>query len=637
MAAAVASGVREARVWGVFLCGAIALLALVPYAHHQHPDDGVLIVDRVQFNTERSAQVDRWQTLPDDWFVSHRGAVAGWYRATVTIARVPEQRWAVYLPTVNANAAVYVNGRAIGDGGRFADPVARNSNRPLLFPVNAKDLLPGKNSIEIFVKATSVGSGYLSRIYMGPEAALAPFYDTRRAWKVNVVWVTTMGLVLLGCFMGALWVVRRQETLYGWFALGVLLWAAHNLNVLVVEMPVAGWLWDWITRFGCLHWFAIVSVMFVNRYTNRPQPRMERWLCGLGALLMLSFAILPEQIFYTLARRVWDPVMIGTGAYASLRLWRACRGERSPELLALFVASGVVIAFGVRDTLMMNHLWDREHGLYLHYAAPLAIVVIAWILLRRFAMALGALESVNVELERRVELSRRELENNYERLRALEHAQLLAHERGRLMRDMHDGVGGHLVSTIALVDSGRADTDEVAKGLRDALVDLRLTIDSLDASAGDLLGLLTNLRGRLEPRLQASSIEMRWEVDILSELPDFEPHNALNVLRIVQEAITNAIKHSAACTVTVRAMHPSPAARDTVIVEIGDDGRGITRTPAPGRGLENMRHRARSIGGELQVLTSSQGTTVRLALPVGPWGDSPEAVQPPRALLDAVG
>ncbi|MGI9333114.1 MAG: ATP-binding protein, partial [Gammaproteobacteria bacterium] len=606
--------------WGVFLCGAVGLLALVPYVHSHKPPDTVTAFERMSFGPGESRHDSTLHPLPDDWYFTHPEVLEGRYSATVPLAREPDDRWAVYLPSVNMNAAVYVNGRAVGDGGQFDDPVARNEHRPLLFPLIEGHLAKGENTIEVRVKANQPGSGYLGRVYLGPESALEPVYELRLLAKVGVVWALTIGLGLLGCFIGALWLARRRETVYGWFALVAFLWTGHNLNILLVDIPMAGWSWDWCTRFGCLHWFAIVGVIFVNRYTGSPQPRCERWLCAQGALFMLVFAVLPEPLFYSLALRVWDPIMIGIGLYAGLRLWLACRRQPSPDVIAMFVAGVVVNAFGVRDVLLRNYLWDREHGLYLHYAAPLVMVVIAWMLLRRFAAALSASETMNSELERRVDRSRCEIERNHERLRAMERDQVLARERERLVRDMHDGVGGHLVSTLALIDSGRANAPDVAQCLREALTDLRLTIDSLDSSASDLATLLGMLRERIQRRLTASGIEVRWYVEALPPLPGFGPRKALHVLRIVQEAITNVLKHSGAGTLTVRANHRVCSGRDAVVVEIGDDGAGIGDRRDMGKGLSNMGYRARAVGAELNITSTAQGTCVRLVLPLDAGG-----------------
>jgi two-component system NarL family sensor kinase len=85
-------------------------------------------------------------------------------------------------------------------------------------------------------------------------------------------------------------------------------------------------------------------------------------------------------------------------------------------------------------------------------------------------------------------------------------------------------------------------------------------------------------------------------------------------VRIVQEAVNNAVRHASAKTITVRA-RPNGA---TVELSVLDDGAGFEPRPgAPraGRGLNAMRSRAAKLGGELAVQSDKKGTRVLLTLP----------------------
>jgi signal transduction histidine kinase len=86
------------------------------------------------------------------------------------------------------------------------------------------------------------------------------------------------------------------------------------------------------------------------------------------------------------------------------------------------------------------------------------------------------------------------------------------------------------------------------------------------------------------------------------------------LVRIVQEALTNVSRHAEAWHVRVRLWRDGDLAR----VEVADDGRGFdTENPGIGVGQESMRHRALEIGGELEVVSASgHGTRVRFEAPV---------------------
>jgi two-component system sensor histidine kinase UhpB len=84
------------------------------------------------------------------------------------------------------------------------------------------------------------------------------------------------------------------------------------------------------------------------------------------------------------------------------------------------------------------------------------------------------------------------------------------------------------------------------------------------------------------------------------------------VLRVVQEAITNVLKHARATTITVRT---GVAAGRGPYVSVADDGSGFAPEHGEGRGLVNMRRRATELGGDLEIATGPGGTCVTLWLP----------------------
>jgi signal transduction histidine kinase len=110
-------------------------------------------------------------------------------------------------------------------------------------------------------------------------------------------------------------------------------------------------------------------------------------------------------------------------------------------------------------------------------------------------------------------------------------------------------------------------------------------------------------------------------VSDLPPLPWLDASAALQVLRIVQEVLTNVLKHAGAHTVTLRtAVRRDEAGHDWVRVTIEDDGRGFDPAAAQaagkGRGLRNLRGRAESLRGRLELDSGPGGTAVRLDLPL---------------------
>jgi PAS domain S-box-containing protein len=209
-----------------------------------------------------------------------------------------------------------------------------------------------------------------------------------------------------------------------------------------------------------------------------------------------------------------------------------------------------------------------------------------------------------------------------ERLRSEQEA-LLSRERQRMTREMHDGLGGQLVSTIAMLETGRSTHGEIAESLRRALDDMRIAIDSLDPSTTDLTTSLGRLRARLEPLLKRNGVKLRWRVEDVPRLDDYRPEQVLHLLRIIQEAVTNAMQHAAPDEVRVGVRAAGPTG-ELLSIEIRDDGCGLPPgAETHGRGISHMKSRAKALEADLHFDSGPSGTRIelRLAMPrPGPPG-----------------
>jgi signal transduction histidine kinase len=236
--------------------------------------------------------------------------------------------------------------------------------------------------------------------------------------------------------------------------------------------------------------------------------------------------------------------------------------------------------------------------------------------LRRYLSALNESDLANVLLERRLTERTRELEDSHRKLRAVEQERVLVDERQRLMRDMHDGLGSTLMSSLVMVEQGRLNAGEVAAVLRESIDDLKLTIDSMEPMEDDLLTLLGTLRYRLGPRLQVAGIKLEWKIRELPALTWLNPVASLHILRILQEAITNILKHAKAKSILVE----TASENGEIAIHLTDDGVGfaieVARLQTAGRGLQNMEARARNLNGTIDVESRPGRTTLVLRLPL---------------------
>jgi signal transduction histidine kinase len=516
-------------------------------------------------------------------------------------------RYALYVRKLSMNAGFYVNGSYIGDGGRFSEPVARHWNRPQFFTIPANELVPGRNTLHVRLWAYPNTRGGLGEIELGPESLLRPEFERRHFIQTILPQLCNIVVAALGMFAFALWVRRRTESTYVYFCAFSLLWAFRSTHMFVRDIPLSTFLWDiWVqSSFG---WCALAFIALAMRYTGLKWPRFDKALVvygALGPLLMLAAG--PEKMHSVASN--WSFVIVPVATCFEWFLIRAAWRERTLVSALLATVWGLMIVVSVHDGLVHRDKLAFDSFYYVSYVMILLSFVMGWLLINRFVEALNVAEKLNLELEQRVAQKHAELEANFARLQQMEREHAVTEERQRIMSEMHDGLGSQLIATLDLAEQDEPSKAEIASELRECLDALRITIDSLEPTDNDLLTVLGSLRYRLEGRLKRRGIALDWQVSDVPRLESLTPQNVLHILRIVQEAFTNVLKHAEARTITVQTGYTE----QQVFLRIADDGRGFSRD-RQGRGLINMRNRARALAAILEIMPSPSGTTLSLYL-----------------------
>lgn len=210
------------------------------------------------------------------------------------------------------------------------------------------------------------------------------------------------------------------------------------------------------------------------------------------------------------------------------------------------------------------------------------------------------------------------------------HAQVadlaVAQERVRIAHEMHDGLAqvlGYVNTKVQAADAylKRGKTEEastqlreLANAAREAYTDVRESIVDLRTMPGPNRSFADVLQEYLERWQEMSGIKVAMTLDRDLKL---KPAVELQLVRVVQESLTNVRKHAKASTASVDIRRDGAKA----VATIADDGVGFnllarTRGEFPRFGLTTMRERAESVGGSLTIdSTPGQGTTVRFELP----------------------
>ncbi|MCE4553855.1 sensor histidine kinase [Roseateles cellulosilyticus] len=490
---------------------------------------------------------------------------------------------------------------------------AEQWNRPLLMRLPPGRRVPGEVLTLAVGQPSRVGGFYaLSTLWVGPEDELRNRYGVRSALQQTVPAAITLAMLGMGLLSFVVWLGRRAERAYLYFALAAACWALRNLH-LFINLPgnETAFLWFWWMTGASVSWVMLATYLFAFRFDARRLPRLERALACF--VVGGSVLTLPQLLPLPLLVQQGINLVVAVTVTAALTVL-AVRGGRR-ELRVIVAALWLGLALAAHDLLLVGVLIGPESIYLMPYGALLMICSFLYAALRRFTGAVEQAESASLVLAARLAEREAELAARHEQLRAVEREQALLRERQRLMRDMHDGVGSHLIALLRLAESG-VDGSVMAELLRSAIEDLRLTIDSLEPLEHDLATLLATLRTRVGHRLEMAGLRLEWAMADMPPLPWLEPAQALQVLRLIQEAMTNVIKHAGARTLSLSARQ----AGAVLEVCVADDGCGFdVSQPARGQGLASMRQRARALGAGLDIEASpGRGSRITLRLPLRP-------------------
>ena len=564
--------------------------------------------------------------LPDDAARSRPGLAmaSAWYRIDFDGpgSVSPETAWAVYLPYLYDGGDLWLNGTLLTRAAQSTDRIHARSYRPQMVAIPAPTLREGRNTLEVRVSPSPSYPMRFPVVSIGPQEDILPLHDRRLFWTRTVPEITVVVSLLTALLMGFIWWRRREELLYGLFALAAALWGIRTMTFVIEALPVVAWEW-WRIAYHCATGgFVVVMALFTLRFTGFRRPWIDRvlvgyWLVGPAWFALQGFAAEP------LIARWWLGGMMPIGLMiVVLAAWYVVK-ERSATAIILAVAMTYAVLVGIHDylitwdTSLLGRLfptWVGHRIFLLHYGSNTLLLAMGALLTGRFVRTLGSLEDLNRTLESRVADRERALADNYARLSSLEREHAAAEERQLIMRELHDGLGSQLFTSLSRVERGDMSNVQIASALRGCIADMRLALDALASDPHDVGASLADFMFRWDSQLSNSGVHPQWNIDLPSGSPMLSPHVALQLLRIAQEALTNVLKHARASTVSVCLRREG----DDLRMTIEDDGQGLHAVSGHhgGRGMSNMRARTERLGGRLDIASGRRGTRVVLRMPV---------------------
>lgn len=575
-------------------------------------DVGPLFIQDVRLESGGDGTVESPATLP------HRCAPSPGMdrcRADVRIAHHRQEAEgrlvSLYIPAYQGRVAVFLNGVFLATSDWEQSETDSWSTSPLLIPLPDPLLRPGTNDVRIVLTSGGAKFGFLGRVAIGPDDRLRADYDRRSLLFSTLPRLIDGWQVAMGLGMLIMWIVRPRETIF--LLVGTMLLAQALTSLPATVGDALGeqlLLLGNHARFVGAALILPLACLFVGR---RPPVPIGVFLL-LPAAVAISLTTLPLEVHQWLLYRVFTPIGVLNVLAAALVLFRAAFREHNSEALPLLGAFLLTLILATHDLANLQSAADDVGIRLSRFAAPILLTTFSAVFMWRFALTMNALDQFNSRLKREVAATEEALLRSFERERVQTQAATLEAERVRLMSDLHDGIAGQLVSILSLCELREVGEAEVAESVRAALADLRLIVASLDDFGEDLGVMLALFRERIEPQVAAHGVELVWRVGDLPDVKGLHPGAALAIFRILQEATTNALRHSGSPELRIEADR-SPATSRSVRLRVVDRGCGGAADRPGSYGMGNMRRRADGLGAELTIVSDASGTTVTLDLP----------------------
>jgi signal transduction histidine kinase len=391
--------------------------------------------------------------------------------------------------------------------------------------------------------------------------------------------------------------------------------------VACIAMQIAvrdGWLPDDMPRAlftgAGLALTSLSSLAFTRRFldvTADVTPRLHRlFAVGTAAAIIVT---VPPFVGVNLAFPAMVVALLNTVLIAGAGTWQGLRGSRPAQLFVLAWAILLLSsALAMLNALGIIHApWTTSVGVRVGAAVEMIVLALA------LATRVGVLRAAKEHAERALLTAHDEAERT--RHVAVKRALIEAQEaeRARLARDLHDGLGHALLLIKQRASTGT--TDGVPAMVQDAIDDVRTMARALMPNRLADDGLPDALRLLADDVAAASVAGTDGNGTDINVLIDDDADGAaralgpraVHVFRVVQEAVSNALRHGQARTVTVHVESDGT----TLTTRVVDDGGGFgTAPPTTGTGLTSMQQRAQLLGGTLSVAPRGGGRGVEVTL-----------------------
>lgn len=534
-----------------------------------------------------------------------------------------QQPLALFLAVRNSVDEIRLNGEFIQSFSAMPKLKGLVTSEPGYVALPSQWLVAGDNLLTL--DTPNFGSQWLSEFAIGPADALAENFRWKTLLQTDIALagMAILAFAILLCLV-VRWPAEDRPRIMALVAL--LATSAFSTYLLTFSPPVPLSLEMTVFLYVLSNLFIAMAVL---THVLLDQRRQIRWIkyawTGWAGAIAISVAAIAGAVWIG-PSNTWFREMISASFWVVIFVCGVAvvllahglvrdRGARWFErtILAFCISAFIIDRLGT--IFPMKSPFDPGLQLTLGWSPivggllGLSMVVA---LSREAAEARRTVLSANDILRARLDEREAELRDSHAREQESQKRAVLLEERQRIVRDMHDGIGGQLLGLAVQVKAKQLDPSGVEEALQASISDMRLIVDSLDSAEEGVADALRGFEHRVRAQASAIQSEFHARIDLGERDAVLGPRGTLQVLRILQESVANAIRHARPTRIDLRA---GLDAEGRVEISLSDNGPGIQPGASAGRGLASMKTRAASIGARLDVSSDSSGTTVRLVLP----------------------
>ena len=513
---------------------------------------------------------------------------------------------AILLPAVDGQVQAFVNFTPIRETPLALAPgLLTSTARSRLWLIPWDHIHRDENRIDIIVKGTTLRA-LAAAIYLGPKADLEPA-TSRGIQAITAARLLVLLASLLACIVNLGAFMVRAPVRHLPIAAALAAYAARTF--LADTRDPVGILWPAVDP------LLLAAIAICSGLALHDAGSASRRIRGIGMGLLLAAGISGAIVLLASWKGLgmisaWGGVlsaMLGI-AYLLLALLGTAPNILAQSARVQILAGGLAglgLAAAVFSVVGVAGLTAPFTPFGWEISFTVALVTLALL-----AVGYGLIEGVRalrirLDYVQTIRRQRAELEATAFALEEKTRQSAVLEERQRMARDVHDGIGGQLASLIAQVRMRRISMDNVERALVGGLSELRLLVNSLDAVGETLTDALALFHDKARQQVEAAGMSLNWNQADLLAVETRDAQWIMNLYRLMQEAITNAVRHSGGDLISVTINHPG---RRKIVIRIEDNGGGIDMASVKrGRGLTNMEHRARDMGATFKIATTEIG------------------------------